>query len=84
MREGGSATNRAGDPLLTTFPDVSIGGGHLAAKFAECDSALVRRKEVHEASIVAARHAKQLEQRLVAALRLTQTAANELAQSRGA
>src|SRR4029450_2208486 len=49
-------------------------------KFADTDSAIVGRQEVHEAAIVTARHPEPREHRLVTASRLPQAAPNELAQ----
>ena len=49
-------------------------------EFAEPDAAVVGGQEVHEAAIVAGRHAEQRQQRLVAAARLAQAAPHELAQ----
>ena len=60
--------------------ELCVSGWRIATELAEPDAAFVRRQEVHEAAIVAARHAEQRQQRLVAAARLAQAAANELAQ----
>ena len=54
--------------------------GDRAAEFVEPDSTIVRGVEVHEAPVVAGRDAEQLEQRLVAPIRLPQTATNQLTQ----
>ncbi len=51
-----------------------------AAELADRDAAVVRSQEIHEAPIVAARHAEEREQRLVAASRFLEPSPNELAE----
>ncbi len=59
---------------------LGVGGCPRVTELAEPDATLVRGQEVHEAAIVAARHAEQRQHRLVAAPRLAQAAPNQLAQ----